>query len=191
MNDEALSEREIIERVKKGQKAACQWLVARYMKKAYFIALGFVHNEQDALDIAQEGFVKAFRRIASFDARRSFFPWFYEILKNLCLDHLRRKKVKNEIPLDGVRILGTEAEDREMKAAVRKGISQLAFEQKEVVLLRYFQQMSYQEIAEVTGKPVGTVMSSLFYARAKLKEILRRYLGFEKNDRPRRENNGS
>jgi len=178
-NEEALSEREILERVKRGRKAAYQMIVTRYMKKAYFTALGFVHNQQDALDISQEGFIKAFRRIRTFDTRRPFFPWFYEILKNLCLDHIRRRKQKNEVPLDGVRILQTDEEDREMKAALWKGIHALSFDQKEVILLRYFQQLSYKEIAAATGKPLGTVMSSLFYARSRLRQILGRYLGLE------------
>jgi RNA polymerase sigma-70 factor (ECF subfamily) len=176
---DALSEGEILERVKLGKKAAYQVIVTRYMKKAYFTALGFVHNHQDALDISQDGFIKAFRRIGTFDTRRPFFPWFYEILKNLCLDHIRRRKQKNEVPLDGVRVLQTEEEDREMKASLWKGIHSLPFDQKEVILLRYFQQLSYQEIAAATGKPLGTVMSSLFYARARLRQILGRYLGLE------------
>lgn len=191
MNEEALSERELIERVKKGQKEACRILVERYMKRAYFIALGFVHNPQDALDISQDGFVKALRRIRSFDSRRPFLPWFYEILKNLCLDHIRRRKLKNEVPLDGVHVLGNEEDDREMKAALWKGINELSLEHKEVILLRYFQQMSYEEIAEVTRKPIGTVMSSLFYARAKLRQILGRYLALEKETSSRGEDDGS
>ncbi len=190
-NEEALSEREILERVKRGRKAAYQVIVTRYMKKAYFTALGFVHNHQDALDISQEGFIKAFCRIRSFDTRRPFFPWFYEILKNLCLDHIRRRKQKNEVPLDGVRILQTDEEDREMKAALWKGIDALSFDQKEVILLRYFQQLSYQEIAAATGKPLGTVMSSLFYARARLRQILSRYLGLEEEGRRRGAHDGS
>jgi len=190
-NEESLSEREILERVKRGRKSAYQVIVTRYMKKAYFTALGFVHNHQDALDISQDGFIKAFYRIRTFDTRRPFFPWFYEILKNLCLDHIRRQKQKHEVPLDGVRILQTEDEDREMKAALWKGINALSFDQKEVILLRYFQQLSYQEIAAATGKPLGTVMSSLFYARSRLRQVLSHYLGFERESGKPGVNNGS
>jgi RNA polymerase sigma-70 factor (ECF subfamily) len=175
----ALSEREALERVKKGNKQAYQVIVTRYMKKAYFIALGFVHNHQDALDISQDSFVKAYRSLKVFDTRRPFFPWFYEIMKNRCLDHLKRQKLKNEVPLDSVRVLRTEDEDRELKATMWKGISALPFDLKEIIILRYFQQLSYREIAAVTGKPVGTVMSSLFTARTRLKKILGKYLGLE------------
>jgi RNA polymerase sigma-70 factor (ECF subfamily) len=102
-----LSESEALERVKRGNRQAYQVIVTRYMKKAYFIALGFVHNQQDALDISQDSFVKAYRSLKSFDTRRPFFPWFYEIMKNRCLDHLKRQKLKNEVPLDSVRVLRT------------------------------------------------------------------------------------
>ncbi len=175
----ALSEREVLERVKRGNKQAYQVIVTRYMKRAYFIALGFVHNQQDALDISQDSFVKAFRSLKSFDTRRPFFPWFYEIMKNRCLDHLKRQKLKNEVPLDSVRVIRTEDEDRELKATLWKGIASLSFDLKEIIILRYFQQLSYREIAAVTGKPVGTVMSSLFTARTRLKKILAKYLGLE------------
>ena len=66
-----------------------------------------------------------------------------------------------------------------MKASLWKGINSLPFDQKEIIILRYFQQLSYQEIAAATGKPLGTVMSSLFYARSRLRQVLGRYLGFE------------
>ncbi len=189
--NDSLSETEILARVKAGDKKAYQAIVTKYMKKAYFIALGYVHNHQDALDISQESFVKAYRRMKSFDLRRPFFPWLYEILKNLSLDYLKRRQSRGEISLNGAIVLPAAAEDREMKAAVWKGINALPLEQREILLLRYFQQFSYREIAELTGKPVGTVMSNLFYARMKLKEILAKYLGVENKESRRREPDGT
>jgi RNA polymerase sigma-70 factor (ECF subfamily) len=170
------TDREIVAAVIAGDRAAFQEIVRRYMQNAYYIALGILHNHDDALDLSQDAFVRAFRRLKAFDLERPFFPWFYRLLKNLCLDHLRKRKRRNEIPLDEVRILRDEREDREMKAVLWKGIDELPFEQKEVILLRYFRQFSYQEIAETIGKPVGTVMSSLFYAKKRLKGILGKYL---------------
>lgn len=174
--DKALSEREIIILVKRGKKEAYQAIVERYMKRAYYIALGFVRNPQDALDISQEAFIKAFRRIKSFDVDRPFFPWFYKLMKNFCLDHLKRRSRIQEVPLEEGRVLKEEHEDREMKEVLWKAIESLPVEQREVIILRYFQQLSYQEISEVMGKPVGTVMSSLFYAKKKLKETIKKYL---------------
>lgn len=175
-----LSESEVIRQVKKGNREAYQVIVERYMQRAYYIALGFVRNSQDAMDISQESFIKAFRKIKRFDPEKSFFPWFYKLLKNLCLDHIKRRSRVQEIPLDEARILNEEREDREMKEILWRGIEALSFEQKEVIILRYFQQFSYQEIAEITAKPVGTVMSSLFYAKKRLKEAIKKFLSPEK-----------
>jgi RNA polymerase sigma-70 factor (ECF subfamily) len=177
--DEGPSEKELIELVKKGSKEAYQEIVNRYMRKAYYIALSYVHNHQDALDISQESFIKAFRKIKRFNTQKPFFPWFYKLMKNLCLDHLRRRNRIKEIPLEGIKVLEGEKEDREMKKVLWKGIEGLPFEQREVVILRYFQQLSYSDIAEMTDKPVGTVMSSLYYAKKRLKKTIGKYLGFE------------
>lgn len=179
--DREPSEAEIIERVQSGDKEAYHIIVTRYMQRAYYIALGFVHNPQDALDISQEAFIKAFRKIKKFDSNRPFFPWFYQLMKNLCLDYLKGRQRREEVPLDGVRILKTEKEDREMKEVLWKGIEALPLEQKEVIILRYFQQYSYQEMADILKKPIGTVMSSLYNAKLRLKKIIRKYLGLEED----------
>ncbi len=176
----SLSESEVIRQVKKGNREAYQVIVERYMQRAYYIALGFVRNSQDAMDISQDSFIKAFRKIKRFDPEKSFFPWFYKLLKNLCLDHIKRRSRVQEIPLDEARILNEKREDREMKEILWRGIETLSFEQKEVIILRYFQQFSYKEIAEITAKPVGTVMSSLFYAKKRLKEAIKKFLSPEK-----------
>ena len=175
-----LSESEVIKQVKKGNREAYQVIVERYMQRAYYIALGFVRNSQDAMDISQDSFIKAFRKIKRFDSEKSFFPWFYKLLKNLCLDHIKRRSRVREIPLDEARVLKEEREDREMKEILWRGIEKLSFEQKEVIILRYFQQFSYKEIAEITSKPVGTVMSSLYYAKKRLKEAIKKFLSPEK-----------
>lgn len=174
--EEVFSETEVIERIKKGDREAYQEIVSLYMKRAYYIALGFVHNPQDALDISQEAFIKAFRKIKRFDIQKPFFPWFYRLLRNLCIDYLKQRSKRAEVPLNGVQVLKTEKDDREMKEVLWKGIDSLPMEQKEVILLRYFQQFSYQEIADIMEKPVGTVMSSLYYAKKRLKEIIWKYL---------------
>lgn len=180
MNHQAtLSESEILTLVQKGDREAYQEIVVRHMRSAYYLALAFVHNHQDALDLSQEAFIKAFRKIKKFDTKRPFFPWFYRILKNLCIDHYKHRRRLNEVPLENVRVLEVEHEDREMKKALWKGIDELPDEQKEIIVLRYFQQLSYQEIAEILDKPIGTVMSSLYYAKKRLKGIVGKYLGFE------------
>ncbi len=179
VDEKARPENEIIALVKKGDREAYREIVERYMKRAYYLALSFVRNAQDAMDISQDAFIRAFRKIKKFDTKRAFFPWFYKLLKNLCLDHLKRSRRIHEVPLDGVRILKREQEDREMKEVLWQGIESLPMEQKEVIILRYFQQLSYKEIAETVDKPIGTVMSSLYYAKRKLKEAIGKFLGFD------------
>ncbi len=181
VSNQPLSENEILVLVKKGDAQAYQQIVKKYMQTAYYIALGFVHNQQDALDLSQESFIKAFRKIKSFNAGRPFFPWFYRILKNLCIDHFKRISRRREIPLEESYFLIQDREDKEMKEAMWQGIEKLPFEQKEIIILRYFREYSYEEIAEITGKPIGTVMSSLYYAKKKLKDIVGKYLGLEKD----------
>ena len=170
-----LTDKEALQEVKRGNKNTFQVIVCRYMKPAYCIALGFVHNQQDALDLSQDAFVKAFRKIKSFDEKRPFFPWFYMIMRNLCLDYLKKHSL-NEIPLSDVHLAQQDKKDRELIEIVWKGIGQLSFEQKEVIILRYFRQYSYKEIAEITRRPIGTVMSSLYYAKNNLKEIMKKFL---------------
>lgn len=177
--DKGLSEGQILEAVQRGNKEAYGMIVKKYMQPAYYIALGFVHNQQDALDVSQDAFIKAFRKIRMFDTRKPFFPWFYRLMRNLCIDHLKRKRHLREIPLEDVQILSSEKEDKELKKTLWRGVEELPFEQREVVILRYFRQLSYAEIAELIGKPQGTVMSSLFYAKKRLKGIVGKYLGYE------------
>ena len=176
MSDKTLSEKEVLESVIAGNREAYQGIVQRYMRTAYFIALGFVHNQQDALDISQDAFIRAFRKIKKFDPQKPFFPWFYRLMKNLCLDHIKRRQRLNEIPLAEARVFKVEKQDKEIKEIIWKGIEELPVEQREIIILRYFQQYSYQEIAEITNKPVGTIMSSLFYAKKKLKAIVGKFL---------------
>ncbi len=178
-NEEILSEREVIEQVKKGDKEAYQLIVVRYMKRAYYIALGFVHNPEDALDISQESFIRAFRKIKGFNTQMPFFPWFYKLMKNLCLDHIKRGGRIHEIPLERIQVAKEERNNRELRETLWRGIESLSLEQREVIILRYFQQMSYQEIAEITDKPIGTVMSTLYYAKKKLRGIVGKLLGSE------------
>lgn len=187
----SISESEILSHVQAGDRKAYQAIVRKYMKRAYFIALSYVHNHQDALDISQESFVRAYRRMKAYDPSRPFFPWLYEILKNLSLDHLKHRQTRHEVPLESTSSLEAAAEDREMKAAVWKAIHSLPLDQKEIILLRYFQQFSYKEIANLTRKPVGTVMSTLFYARIRLKEILAKTLGFESEKETRKGHHGA
>ena len=183
---DSLCENEIltIERCQSGSADAFEAIVNKYMKKAYFIALGFVGNREDALDLSQEAFFRAYYNINRLKSNRKFFPWFYQILKNLCFSHLRKKARRGEQSLDsfgadnvGIGASeefdpGTIAEKKDNHIQVFKAIGKLNEKHREVIVLRHFQNLSYDQIAEALFCSKGTVMSRLYHARRKLKETL-------------------
>jgi RNA polymerase sigma-70 factor (ECF subfamily) len=153
------------------------------MKDAYFIALGFVGNREDAMDLSQEAFVRAYRNIKQVKPDRKFFPWFYQILKNLCISHLRKRKIRRAGSLDTEdcpEVADTSdnfspealARRSEIKDKVWQAIGKLDEKHREVIILRHFQNMSYEQIAEALFCNKGTVTSRLYYARKRLEELL-------------------
>jgi len=155
--------------------------VKRHMKDAYFIALGLVGNHDDALELSQEAFCRAYRNIKQLSSHGKFFPWFYHILRNLCFTHLRRKKVRQTSSLQDDRITADAsdffdpeviAERNESKIRLWKAIGRLDEKHREVIILRHFQNLSYEKISNILFCNQGTVTSRLYYARKRLKEIL-------------------
>lgn len=172
MNDE--SDKETIAKIRHGDKEAYQVIVNRYMKKAYYTALGFVENSDDARDLSQEAFVRAYKVLATFDITKPFFPWYYKILRNICLNYKRKKRKSREVPIEAVHSDATNfSEDYTLNLEVWNAISKLGINEKEVILLKYFQGLSYKEISTQLGCPIGTVMSRLYYAKKQLREILK------------------
>lgn len=180
-------EREAILQCQKGNKQAYGYLVKKYMKRAYFIALGFVGSHENALDLSQEAFVRAFRAIGRMDVNRKFFTWYYQILRNLCFNFLRDRarhaRPFAEISDMELRTIPDKTENaeeilerKEIQEAVWKALDELRPHEREIILLKDFQDLSYKEIAEVLNCPIGTVMSRLFNARKALKTKLKRYL---------------
>lgn len=167
-----LSDGEVIEAVKRGDRDAYRDIVDRYKVRAYHMALGIVGDPQDALDVSQAAFIKAYKNIGRFDTERSFLPWFYRILRNLCLDHIRRAKRRREVPLSEAIMLADASAERETHRALRRAIDTLAVEQREVVMLHYFEGLSYKEMASVLERPIGTIMSTLYHARKQLRAAL-------------------
>jgi RNA polymerase sigma-70 factor (ECF subfamily) len=165
------------------------------MKDAYYIALGLVGNREDALELSQEAFIRAYRNIKQVKPDRKFFPWFYQILKNLCISHLRKRKYRQAGSLDVEGCPEVEATAacfspeevaarNERKDRVWQAIGQLDEKHREVIILRHFQNMSYDEIAEALFCNKGTVTSRLYYARKKLEELLGAGKGGMPNDMP-------
>lgn len=174
-----------VQRCRRGSREAFELLVNMYMKDAYFIALGLVGNKEDAQDLSQEAFIRAFRHIKDVKEGRRFFPWFYQILRNLCISHLRKRKHRVTASLDHENCPEMEAQGdcfspdavvgkAEVKGQVWDAISRLDAKHREVIVLRHFRNMSYDEIAEVMHCNKGTVTSRLYYARKRLKDMLER-----------------
>ena len=159
-------------------------IVKKYMKNAYFTALGLVGNRDDALELSQEAFILAYRNIRQLNSNRKFYPWFYQILRNVCFSHLRKtrkrrsyslEKLEEKAPVAEVDDSFTPdvvAERNEAKDAVWKAIGKLDDKHREVIILRHFQHLSYEQIAHNLFCSKGTVMSRLYYARKRLKELL-------------------
>ena len=176
VNNQLEIEQQCIEAVQSGNKDAYCTIVKCYMKKAYYIALGFVKSEPDALDISQDAFIKAFKHIKKFRTGNPFFPWFYQILRNLCLDWLKKNRKINQIPLENINLFSNPACSQDIKIQIWEGIEKLPLAQKEILILRYFQGFSYAEIARTLGKPLGSVMSSIHYAKRNLRNQMEKML---------------
>ena len=170
-------ERELILRCQRGESVAFEPIVTRHMRRAASFALGWVGNRDDALDLSQEAFARAYRALRRFDADRPFYPWFHRILRNLCINHIGRSRYKREIPLEDaipIRSGGASpqeiAERMELRELVWDGIARVSEQDREILILREFQDLTYAEIAEVLDIPKGTVMSRLHNARRRLRD---------------------
>jgi RNA polymerase sigma-70 factor (ECF subfamily) len=175
------SDLELIRRVKSGNTQAFDVLMQRYARRIYQVIYGMVHNHADTQDLSQEAFVHAYEGIKSFKEQYRFYTWLYRIAVNLCINHCKRKKLAQFVPLDNVESYAdtnptTNVESRELRRAVERRLAQLPEEQKTVFVLRTFEDMSYKEISDVLGISIGTVMSRLNRARGKMKELLSDYL---------------
>lgn len=148
--------------------------VALNLKRAYFSALSLTGSHDDAMELSQQAFIRAYRNYASFDKRKKFFTWYYKILRNLCLNFLRDRKNKKQVAiLDYIDYCAEESgeseyEKEELKNILERAIFELEPEDREILIYREFENFSYKDIAELLDIPEGTVMSKLYYARKKL-----------------------
>jgi RNA polymerase sigma-70 factor, ECF subfamily len=186
-----VSELDLVKRCQAGDTGAFDELVTRYRTRVFSMIYNMVHSEQDAWDLAQDSFVKAWKSIRRFRGRSSFYTWIYRIVMNVTIDWLRKKQVKaggaefddavelKQIDPASKTVPKTAAlpyetmERKEIKARIDKAIAQLSPEHRAVILMKEIEEMQYHEIAEALGCSIGTVMSRLFYARKKLQNLLR------------------
>ncbi len=182
-----LSDWELVQRCHAGDVTKFEELVARYHQKVYMVVLGLLRNREDALDVAQEAFFRAYRKLKSFQGGSSFYTWLYRIAVNIAIDYQRRQK-RNPLDfresMDGVleeqnevaRDPFSDVHDREIREKLIEAVNNLTPEHKAVIVLRTVEGLSYKDIGEILGCSEGTVMSRLHYARKKLQEKLSAYL---------------
>jgi RNA polymerase sigma-70 factor, ECF subfamily len=174
----------------RGDMRAFEELVARHRDKIYARAFSMIRNEEDAIDLSQEAWVKAWQRLKQFQGDSSFLTWMTRIVINLCLDKLRKQKreraesienleeesggVERQMPT--VTINPTERLERsELRQRIDKALGQLSYEHRTVLILHEFEDLEYKEIAKRMQCSIGTVMSRLFYARRKMAVLMASY----------------
>ena len=186
-----VSDLALVKQCQAGQTEAFDQLVTRYRTRVFAMIYNMVHNEQDAWDLAQDSFVKAWKSINRFRGQSSFYTWVYRIVMNVTIDWLRKKQIRgagtefdDTIQLREIDPAAKTApksdplphrqlEQREIRARIDEAIAQLSPEHRAVILMKEMEDMQYHEIAETVGCSIGTVMSRLFYARKKLQNLLR------------------
>ena len=187
LNTSTATDEVLVKAAQKGEMAAFEELVARHSDKIYARAFSMLRNEDDAIDLSQEAWVKGWQRLHQFQGDASFATWMTRIVINLCLDHLRKnKRIKNESIDEMNEETGgverqmpvitpnpTEGLERtELRQRIDKALSQLSYEHRTVLILHEFEELEYKLIAKKMGCSIGTVMSRLFYARRKMAVLL-------------------
>ena len=183
-----LFENEIIRSVLRGNVNDFEKLVTAYEKNVYNIALRMVGDPDDAADMTQETFIKAYRALSSFRGDSKFSSWLYRIASNVCLDFLRSRSRHPQVSLNSsdeddrttfeLPDMSRNPEEQLMKKlsmeAVRRGLEQLPEQQRQILVLRELGGLSYAELARILGLEEGTVKSRIFRARKRLCAILLR-----------------
>lgn len=162
-----------IEKCRNGEREAFRHLVEKYQRQAISYATAILGSREDALDAAQEAFIDAFRALKQFDSSRPFYPWFYVLLRNRCFKLAARKRETESID-ETVIVAPNSTAQSERILALENALRSLDMEDREIVTLKYFDGLSYNELAERLQIPKGTVMSRLFHARRKLQAKLER-----------------
>jgi len=185
----AEADHELVRATLDGDATAYRCLVERYQGRIYSVVFGMVRNPEDARELSQDAFVKAYKNLSRFRLESSFYTWLCRIAMNVAIDHLRRQKLRRTEAFDegiasrdgaGVISLAHHREDprknlerKRLREQIIAEVEKLPDDQRQVIILREIDGMAYKDIADVMGIPEGTVMSRLYYARKKLQAALR------------------
>ena len=189
---------DLVQRAQAGDRAAFGELVDLHKRVVFNICMSHLRNEDEAMDLVQDAFLKAYHNLKRFEGSSSFYTWLYRIVVNVCIDHIRRTGKRVMVDYDDQirREDGVEGEERikpsklgldpakaygrqELLEQISRALEELSPIHKEAIILREVQGLSYQEMAEVMDVSKGTVMSRLHHARKNLQEKLQEYVGSE------------
>ena len=187
MDYSAAQDVELVQAARTGDMVAFEQLVARHRDKIYARAFMMMRNEDEAVDLSQEAWVKGWQRLVQFQGESSFTTWMTRIVINLCLDQLRKRKRQRAESIEAleeesggverlmpvVLVNPTERLERaELRVRIDEAMSKLSEAHRTVLVLHEFEHMEYKNIAKTMNCSIGTVMSRLFYARRKMASLL-------------------
>ncbi len=174
ISNSIIREDTLLQEAKQGDREAFALIVKLYFKRVFRVAYRYLHNIHDAEDITQMSFLNAYNNISNFDIKKPFFPWIYQITKNLSINFIQKQKqsTKKSISIDSYESNTPELEllKNEETTEIKRALLRLNSEAREILILKHWDNCSYREISEILSIPIGTVMSRLYYARQKLKE---------------------
>jgi RNA polymerase sigma-70 factor (ECF subfamily) len=172
---------ELIDLALAGSELAFEELVNRYKKAVYYLAFRIVKDHEDAVDLSQEAFFRAYQSLKKFRKNSSFHTWLYRITVNLGINHLRRNRDKAQVELEDLHtVMQTSTlealEFKELQEVVNKAIDRLPEKQKVTVILRVCHGFSHKEISQVLQCSVGTVKANYFHAIRNLRDFMKGYI---------------
>jgi RNA polymerase sigma-70 factor (ECF subfamily) len=176
---------ELIEAFRRGNVAGFNELVRRYQERVYWIARRTLGSHDDADDVVQDVFIRVHAGLAEFRGEANFYTWLYRIAVNVSLNALRKKRIKDFLPFDELfeEVLPSDArtdapvEHQEFQTAVERAIEHLPPKQKAVFVMRYYNEMPYEEMALILKKSVGGLKANYFHALKKVQDYVRKEMG--------------
>lgn len=172
--------RDLVERLQAGDERAFEELVEEYRERVYRVAWRILRDDEDAEDAAQEAFIKVYRNVERFERRSSIYTWLYRITVNIALNKLKRDKFRRMVPLgDMIRRDTSPGSDparaaigSEIARRIGEAVSTLPEKQRAVFTLKFYEELSHREIAEIVGCSEGTSKANYFHAIRKLRKLL-------------------
>ncbi len=167
-----VEDRDLIRKACRGGVEAYNLLISRWEKRVYNYLLRMVRDREDALDLTQETFLKAYQNLGRLEDASRFGPWLYRIAHNEAISLIRKRRPEDEMPAETAELPRNRLFPIELSLAVESALERLSADQREAVVLKVYQGFKFEEMAEVLGCPVSTVKSRLYTALDLLKDTL-------------------